>query len=124
SFIVFVGSLFCLRSGGFGGWFGLGLRGDEGDFLDEIDSGAAKDLVDGLLVEAGGVVLDADGAGLRVKLDAADAVNFASLAEREHGGFRRVVLVAVENFQQRHVLMIAAMLESFLSRMAASCGTS
>lgn len=104
---VYVDLLPLRRRSGFG-WYGLGLRGEEGQFLDEIDSGAAENLVYGLLVEAGGVVLDANGADLGVKLDAADAVNFTSLAEREHGGFGRMMLVAVENFQQRHRLMIAA----------------
>ena len=63
-------------------------------------------MVHDLLVEAGGVVLDADGLPLFVQLDAADSVDFARIAEGEHGRFGWVVLVTVEDFQLGHELIV------------------
>ena len=94
-------------AGGGGSGCGLGLRRDEGDALDDVEAGAAEQPVDDGFGEAGGVVLDAHGAGGFVEGEGADSVDFADAAEGHHGGFGGRRAVAVHHVQLRHASMVS-----------------
>ena len=55
-----------------GGWWGA-----EGEGLDDVETSAAKELMDDGFGEAGGVVLYADGFGGFVELELSNAVDLA-----------------------------------------------
>ncbi len=90
-------------SGG-GGLDGCGWGGglEESDALENIEAAAAEELVDDGLGEAGGIVLDADGAVGLVEVDAADAVDFAQAGEAKGGGLRGCGAISVQNINGCH----------------------
>jgi hypothetical protein len=90
-----------LRGGLLGRWVGDGER-DEGDLFDDVEAGAAEELVDDGLGEAAGVVLDTDGFFPFAEVEAADAVDLAEAGDGQGGGFGGGSSVAVEDVQLGH----------------------
>jgi len=80
---------------------------NERKLFGNVDSRTAEQFADDGFVEAGGVVLDADGLPLFVEPDAADSVDLAHIVKRKQGCFSRVLLVAEEDIYDRHAAMIA-----------------
>jgi hypothetical protein len=83
-------------------WRGVLRFGDEGDGFDDIEAGAAEQLVDDGAGEAAGVVLHADSPGGLVDSHPADAIDIADLGEREDGVLGRWRTVAIENVKLSH----------------------
>ncbi len=79
-----------------------GGRRDEGNFFDDVEAGAAEELVDDGLGEAAGVVFEADGLFRFAELEAADAVDLTEAREGHDGGFGGGRAVAVEDVQLGH----------------------
>ncbi len=77
-------------------------RGEQGHGFDDIEAGAAKQLVDDGLGQAGGVVLDADGLGALVEEEPADAVDLAEAGDGKCGGLAGGRAVAVEDVELGH----------------------
>jgi len=84
-----------------GGWVGDRRRG-EGDLFDDVEAGAAEELVDDGLGEAAGVVLDTDGLFGLAELEAANAVDLAQAGDSHGCSFGRRHAVAVEDVQLGH----------------------
>ena len=70
---------------------------EHGERFDDVEAGAAEELVDDGLGEAGGVVFDADGAGGLVERELADAVDLADAGDGQGCGLRGLRSVAVED---------------------------
>jgi len=81
---------------------------DHGDGFDDVEAGAAQQLVDDGAGEAAGVVLDTDGLGRLVEFHAADTVDVADLGEREHGAFGGRNAISVEDVELSHELILSA----------------
>jgi hypothetical protein len=77
---------------------------DEDDALGDVEAGAAEELVDYRLGEAGGVVLDAYGLFGFVDGEVADSVDLADAGDRQDGGFCWLCVVTVENVELRHIV--------------------
>ena len=84
---------------GLGRW---GRRCGEHDALNDVDAGAAQELVDDGLGEAAGVVLDADGALTLIELEVADAVDLANAGQGKHGALGGRDAVAIEDVKLSH----------------------
>jgi hypothetical protein len=84
-----------------GGWCLGWCRGrrwvEHGERFDDVEAGAAEELVDDGLGEAGGVVFDADGAGGLVEGELADTVDLADAGDGQGSGLRGLRSVAVED---------------------------
>ena len=72
------------------------------EFFDDIEAGAAEERGDSWLVEAGGVVLDADGAFLFLEQNAADAVDLAEIVKGAHFGLSGGLPISKHNVNARH----------------------
>jgi len=81
---------------------------EHGDGFDDVEAGTAEELVDGGLVQAGGVVFDADGLLRLVEGEAADTVDFADLRQGQGGCLRGGDSVAVQDVKLGHVSIISA----------------
>ena len=90
------------------GWGGVVGLGEEGDGLDDVEAGAAEELVDDGAGEAAGVVLDADGLRGLIDGEVADAVDVAHLGECEDGLFGGRGAVAVEDIKLGHGVILAS----------------
>ncbi len=74
----------------------------------DIKTGAAQELMDDRLGEAGGVVLDADGLFSFTEFDTADSIDFADLCDGKGCGLSGGRSVAVQGIKLGHASMIAA----------------
>ncbi len=83
-------------------------KGDEGDLFDDVEAGAATELVDDGFGETAGVVLDPDGLFRLAQIDTADAVDLAKASDGHGCGFGWGDTVAVEDVKLGHTGMIAA----------------
>ena len=83
-------------------------RREHGHGFDDIEAGAAQELVDDRPGEAGGIVFDADGLFGFVEFDAADPVDLADFRDGKDGGLGRGHSVAVQDVKLGHGTMIAA----------------
>lgn len=88
-----------LRGGG-GLWGGGG--GEEGEALGDVEAGAAKELVNDGFGEAGGIVLDEDGAFGFAEIDAADTVDLAQAGDSAGGGLGGLGAVAEDDVDGGH----------------------
>ena len=79
------------------GWWWRRWWVEHGERFDDVEAGAAEELVDDRLSEAGGVVFDADGAGGLVEGELADAVDLADAGDGQGCGLRGLCAVAVED---------------------------
>ena len=86
------------KSGGgwLGGWWWRRWV-EHGEGFDDVEAGAAEELVDDRLGEAGGVVFDADCAGGLVEGELADAVDLADAGDCQSCGLRGLRSVSVED---------------------------
>ena len=82
----------------------LRLRRDQRNALDDVETGAAQQFVHGWFGEAGSVVLDADSLCGFVKVDPANAVHLANVAEGHHRSFGGWRCVAVHHIKLRHAV--------------------
>ncbi len=87
---------------GCGGGLGRCGRGEERQTLGDIKAGAAEELVDDGLAQAGGIVLDEDGAVGLAEVDAADAVDLTQAGDGAGGGFGGLGAVAVDDVDGGH----------------------
>ena len=97
----------CWRCGG-GGFGGRELGRDERDLFDDVEAGAAEELVDEGLCEAAGVVLHADGFFLFLEVDLADAVDLAKIGDGHGCGFGGWRSKAVQDVKLGHMGMMIA----------------
>ena len=74
----------------------------------DVEAGAAQELVDDGLGEAGGVVLDADGLFGFAEIDASDSVDFADFGDGKGCSLCGRRSVAVQDIKLGHASMIAA----------------
>jgi hypothetical protein len=92
----------------FGWWRGRNER----QLFYQLKSGAANQLRHHCGIEARGVVFDQQGAGGAVKGDAANAVDFACIGEREDLRFAGLAAVAEEDFNRGHRSSMIAILRA------------
>jgi hypothetical protein len=86
------------KSGGCGlDWWRRRGWVEHGERFYDVEAGAAEELVDDGLGEAGGVVFDADGAGGLVEGELADAVDLADAGDGQGCRLRGLRAVAVED---------------------------
>lgn len=83
-------------------------RREHGHGFYDIETGAAQELVDDRLGEAGSVVLDADCLFGFAEFDAADSVDFADFGDGQGSGLGGGRSVAVQDVKLGHASMIAA----------------
>jgi hypothetical protein len=89
----------------------LGLwerSGEHGHGFYDVEAGAAQELVNDRLGEAGSVVLDADGLFSFAEFDAADSIDFADFGDGKGSGLGGGRSVAVQDIKLGHASMIAA----------------
>lgn len=82
------------------------LRWNQRQLLDNLDSGPPQQLENDRPAQPGRVVLHANGLPLLAQLDTANPVHLPQIAERGHGRLGQVMLIAIEDFELRHALMI------------------
>ena len=88
---------------------GLGRRrSNHRHGFNDVETGAAEQLVDDWLGEAGGIVFDADGLFGFAEVDAAHSVDFADLCDGKGGSLGGRRSVAVQDVKLGHASMIAA----------------
>jgi len=83
--------------------------GSKGDAFDDFEAGAAEELMDDGLGEAGGVVFYADGFVGLVEFGAADAVDLADAGQGHHGCLCGWGTVAVHYVKLRHGGILASL---------------
>ncbi len=90
------------------GWRGVFGLGDHGDGFDDVEAGAAEELMDDRAGEATGVVFHADRFGGFIECHAADAVDVADLGKGKHGPLGGWGSIAVEDVKLGHTAILSA----------------
>ena len=94
--------------------------GVEGLAVEDVEAGAAQELVDDGLGEAGGIVLDADSLFGFVERDAADAVDLAQTGDGEDGLLGGQDAEVVDHVDCCHMGILAAVVGGEAKRSFAS----